>query len=223
SPTPLGHVVAPPPRDVLPDRAFVIERSDALRALAAHEGVSARAADEMIDSLLRGHVPPGAEALAPLLLPGTESVFDFLPEDTLVVIDDLEAGHQRMLRYAEESLENYELARGSGRLVCAPSEVALPPEALERAALARRPLILEQIDLADPADEVERLAISTRGHAELRAALTRARVSDTSLAPLVRRIEQWRAARYRIVLSMGSLSHAERLRGLLADYRVAAV
>src|SRR5213594_3670111 len=62
SQTPLGHVVAPPPRDVLPDRAFVIERSDALRALAAHEGVSARAADEMIDSLLRGHVPPGAEA-----------------------------------------------------------------------------------------------------------------------------------------------------------------
>ena len=92
SQTPLGYVVAPPPRDLLPDRAFVIERSDALRALGAREGVSARAVDELVDSLLRGHVPPGAEALAPLLLPGTETVFDFLPEDTLVVIDDLEAG-----------------------------------------------------------------------------------------------------------------------------------
>jgi transcription-repair coupling factor (superfamily II helicase) len=223
SQTPLGHVVAPPPRDLLPDRAFVIERSEALRALGAREGVSARAVDELVDSLLRGHVPPGAEALAPLLLPGTETVFDFLPDDTLVVIDDLEAGRQRMLRYAEESLENYELARGSGRLVCKPAEVALGPDALEREALARRALILEQIDLADPADGNERLAISTRGHAELRAALTRGRASETALAPLARRIAEWRAARYRVVLSASSLSHAERLRGLLADYRVAAV
>ena len=84
-------------------------------------------------------------------------------------------------------------------------------------------MILEQIDLADPTDGIERLAISTRGHGELRAALTRARASDTALAPLVRRIEEWRAVRYRIVLAAGSLSHAERLRGLLADYRVAAV
>jgi transcription-repair coupling factor (superfamily II helicase) len=223
SQTPLGHVVSPPPRDLLPDRAFVIERSQALRELGAREGVSARAVDELVDSLLRGHVPPGAEALAPLLLPGTETVFDFLPEDTLVVIDDLEAGRQRMLRYAEESLENYELARGSGRLVCPPDEVALGPDALEREALARRALILEQIDLADPADGAARLAITTRGHAELRAALARSRASETALAPLARRIADWRSARYRIVLSAGSLSHAERLRALLADYRVTAV
>jgi hypothetical protein len=178
----------------------VIHRSEALRELATREGVSARAVDELVDSLLRGHVPPGAEALAPLLLPGTETAFDFLPDDTLVVIDDLEAGRQRMLRYAEESLENYELARGSGRLVCAPSEVALNPEQLEHEALARRALILEQIDLADQADGIERLAITTRGHAELRAQLARARAGDTALAPLARRIADWRAARYRIVL-----------------------
>src|SRR5262249_59391580 len=106
-------------------------------------------------------------------------------------------------RYAEESLENYELARGSGRLVCAPGDVALAPEALGRAALARRPLILEQIDLADPADGIERLSLSAHGHAELRASLTRAPASETALAPLARRIADWRAARYRIVLSAG--------------------
>ena len=222
SQTPLGHVVAPPPRDLLPDRSFVIERSAALRELGASQGVAARAVDDLVDSLLRGHVPPGAEALAPLLLPGTETVFDFLPEDTLLVVDDLEAGRQRMLRYAEESLENYELARGSGRLVCEPNDLALGPEALEHAVLARRPLILEQIDLADPADGAERLSIATRGHAELRGALTRARTSEKALAPLARRIAEWRAARYRIVLSTASLSHAERLRGLLTGYGVEA-
>src|SRR6185436_11468318 len=96
------------------------------------------------------------------------------------------------------------------------------PEQLEQAALARRPVILEQIDLADPADGIERLAIHTRGHGELRAALTRARATDTALAPLARRIGEWRRARYRIVLSTGSLSHAERLKSLLGDYKVDA-
>ena len=94
--------------------------------------MAARAVDELVDSLLRGHVPPGAEALAPLLLPGTESVFDFLPDDTLVVVDDLEAGRQRLLRYAEESLENYELARGSGRLVCRPAKSRSRPRRSSR-------------------------------------------------------------------------------------------
>jgi hypothetical protein len=213
SQTPLGHVVAPPPRDLLPDRAFVIERSEALRALGAREGVSARAVDELVDSLLRGHVPPGAEALAPLLLPGTETVFDFLPEDTLVVIDDLEAGRQRMLRYAEESLENYELARGSGRLVCPPSEVALGPEALEQSALARR--------AADPrADRPRRPGRRHRAARDhdarpRRAARgARARAGERDRARAARAPDRRVArARYRIVLSAGSLSHAERLRG----------
>jgi len=222
SQTRLGRVVAPPPRDLLPDRAFVIERSEALRALGREQGVPSRAVDELVDSLLRGHVPPGAEALAPLLLPGTETVFDFLPADAIVVVDDPEAGRQRMLRYAEESLENYTLARGSGRLVCEPDAVALGADALEARVLARHPILLEPLDLGDPADGAERVTLATRTHAPLRQALSQARTSERALAPLAARIARWRAARYRVVLSTSQLSHAERLAGLLADYQLEA-
>ena len=76
-------------------------------------------------------MPPGAEALAPLLQPALESVLDYLPEDTLVVIDDPAAGRERLLRHADEALENYDVARASGRLVSPPEELALAPDALE--------------------------------------------------------------------------------------------
>jgi transcription-repair coupling factor (superfamily II helicase) len=221
SQTPLGSVVAPPPRDLLPDRGFVIERGDAIRALGAEQGVSARAVDELCDSLLRGHVPPGTEAIAPLLLPGTETVFDFLPEDTLVVVDDLETGRQRMLRYAEEALENHQLARESGRLACPPDALALGPDALEQAVLARRPLVFDPLELA-PLPGSGRATLASHGHTELRQALAHSRTHDRALAPLAQRIEAWREARYRIVLSASSLSHAERLRHLLVEYGVAA-
>ena len=218
----MGHAVAPPPRDLLPDRAGVIERSEALRALAREQGVPGRQVDELIDALLRGFVPPGVEALAPLLLPDAESVFDFLPADTLVVVDGLEAGRERLLRYAEESLENYELARGSGRLVCPPEQVALAADALESAVLARRPVLLEELDLADPADGAERIELRSQSQLELAAELQRARTGERALAPLAARLERWCEARYRVVLSTAQLSHAERLAHLLADYDISA-
>ena len=145
----LPAVVAPPPREILLDRSLVIERTPVLRELAAAQRIPARAVDELVDALLRGHVPPGAEALAPLLQPALESVLDYLPDDTLVVIDDPAPGRERLLHHAAEALENYDVARAAGRLVSPPEELSLAPDALERGVQARRPVTLERLEVAD--------------------------------------------------------------------------
>ncbi|MCH8891633.1 MAG: hypothetical protein IH827_11245, partial [Myxococcales bacterium] len=117
----LSHVVAPPPRELLINRSLVVDRSDEIRELAVEQDVSNRAVDELLDSLLRGHIPPGAEALAPLLQPTIETVFTYLPGDTLIVVVDPETGRDRMRQYASDAEENYEVARESGRVVAEPS------------------------------------------------------------------------------------------------------
>jgi transcription-repair coupling factor (superfamily II helicase) len=217
----LGYVVAPPARELIPDRSLVIERSEAIRAHAAEQGSDSSLVDGLLDTLLRGSVPPGAEALAPLLSRGLETVLDFLPEDTLVVIDDLDAGRGRLLRYAEEMYENHALARVSGRPVCEPGELALAPDVLERAVLERKPVLLDALDLpVAPGDTVLTLRAPDQG--VLRRALTQTRTHVHALTPLAERIAGWRKSRYRIVLTAPSLSHAERLRSLLADYDVSA-
>jgi len=221
SQAPLPYAVAPPPRELLIERSLVIERQEALRALAAEQGLGARDVDELIDTLLRGNVPPGGEALAPHLLRGMESVFDFLPADTLVVVDDAGAGRTRLLRYAEDALSNYELSRASGRLVAPPDALALAPDALEQALLARNPVLLERLD-ADHGDGIATSRVYSESQEDLRRELTRARSHSQALAPLAQRIAAWREARYRVVLAAPSLSHAERLRALLADYKIDA-
>jgi transcription-repair coupling factor (superfamily II helicase) len=218
----LPYAVAPPPRELLLDRSFVIERSEALRELAAEQGVAPRAVDELIDSLLRGHVPAGAEALAPLLQPGLESVFDFLPDDTLVLVDDPDAGRERLLRYARETLENFDVALESGRLVTPPGQLTLSADALADAVQARRPVQLERLELSDPTRTAQRYTVRATGHDELRRALLQARTSETPLAPLVGRLSEWRAAKWRTVLSCRSLSQAERLRHLLSEHGIEA-
>jgi transcription-repair coupling factor (superfamily II helicase) len=222
SQAPLGYVVAPPPRELLIDRSRVIERSQEIRSLATAQKLEPRAVDEFLDSLLRGHVPPGAEALAPLLLRSMESVLDFLPDDTLIVVDDLEAGQQRLLRYTQEAYENFDLAREAGRLVLPPAALALEPDALAQGVDARRPVRLEQLEAADPASGATRYSVRAYAHDELRRALLKARSGERALDPLVEQLQVWRDERWRVVLSASSLSHAERLRGLLADYAVEA-
>jgi transcription-repair coupling factor (superfamily II helicase) len=221
---PLGYAVAPPPRELLIDRSLVIERQDLLRDLAREQGVSSRSVDAMVDGLLRGHLPPGVEALAPLLLRDTETVLDFLPADTQIIIDDYDAGRARLVRYSEEAYEAFELARESGRLALPPDELILSPEMLDEAIRVRHPVHLERHsrDELDGLEKSTRHALHTSDHEDLRRALAQTRTSETALEPLVDQILRWREERLRIVLAASSLSHAERLRTLLDDYGVDA-
>jgi transcription-repair coupling factor (superfamily II helicase) len=216
------YAVAPPPRELLFDRSLVIERSERLRELAAAQKVPPRTVDELVDALLRGHLPPGVEALAPILQPRLESVFDFLPDDTFIVVDDAAAGRQRLLRFAEETLENFDVALESGRVVAPPRELTLSADVIADDVRARRPVQLERLEVADAARRAERFTLRTTGHDELRSALRKSRSSDAPLGPLVTRLEAWRAARWRTSLFCGSLSQAERLRHLLDRHGISA-
>jgi transcription-repair coupling factor (superfamily II helicase) len=214
----LSYAVAPPPRELLLSRSLTIERSAAIRELASAQRIPNRAVDELLDSLLRGHIPPGAEALAPLLQPGVESILDYLPDDTLVVIDDPEAGHERLVRYVSEAFENFDVAKQSERVVCPFAQLALAPEEIEQALLERRPILLERLDVADADAPGERYSLRTRSHDSLRRELVKSRLADQALEPLVTSLARWCDAHWRVVLFASALSGAERLRHLLSEY-----
>jgi transcription-repair coupling factor (superfamily II helicase) len=165
-------------------------------------------------------VPPGAEALAPLLQPALETVFDFLPEDTLVLVDDPDTGRDRLLRHAGEMLENFDVAVEGGRVVCPPDQIALPADELVERVEARRPVQLERLELRDASRSAARFTVRASSHEELRLALLRARTGDAPLAPLVECLEKWSAGRWRTVLTCASLSQAERLRHLLDQHGI---
>jgi transcription-repair coupling factor (superfamily II helicase) len=218
----LSHVVMPPPRELLVDRDLVIDRSAAIRELADEQQVEPRAVDELLNDLLRGHVPPGAEALAPLLQPAMETIFDFLPEDTLIVLDDPLAGHERLERYEVDAFQNFEVAQASGRVVAPPTSLMLGRDEIDARLRTRRPITFERLDVADARDSAKRIRLRTRDNSELRQELVRSRSSDAALEPLIRRIASWQEDRTRVVLTAASLSGAERLRTLLSEYGVEA-
>jgi len=210
--------VAPPPREILFDRELVVERSDEIRSLAESQGVPARSVDTLIDSLLRGHLPPGVEAVAPLLQPAMETVVDFLSSDALIVVDEPAQGRDRLRRFMEEGRENYHAARSAERLVSPPDELLIPAETLERAIAQRQPVSLEQVLITGGPDPGEIYPVEVRGHEDLAIRIQGARTSGDALAPLMDQLWEWMQERWRVTLSASSLSGVERLRTLLREY-----
>ncbi len=218
----LQRVVAAPAREILGDRELFVSRSDAIRELGARQGVEPRKLDELLDTLLRGSLPPGAEAMAPLLQPATETVFDALPDDTLVVIDEPAAGRDALLRTDAERLDNWNGAQNGERVVCAPDELALGADAVQAEVARRAPVELERLEVAagDGA-----LTVRSESQEELSAVLrTRRNEAATggALEPLVQALERWCGEGLRVVLSAAALSGADRLHTLLGEYGVAA-
>lgn len=214
----LSSVACAPAREMLFPRDRVIEQGDRLRELAAAANVPASDVDGLIDALLRGSVPPGAEVLAPILLRAQESVLDFLPDDTLILVDDLDGGEKRLAHYQEEIQSGFATAQIAKRLVCAPQACYVEPAQLLATIRTRRAVFLEQLDLLDSQSPAENFALATEAHDELRRRLLQARSEDAALQPLIDALAAWQRDRFRITLTAHSLSSAERLRTLLHEY-----
>jgi len=207
----------PPPRELLFDREEVIERDDAIRNAVRTQGVSENEVDELMNALLRSHVPPGAESLAPLIQPDLETVFDYLPADALVVLEEPEEALARAEQVYGEIESNHDAAKGE-RLSVPLEDLLLDPEAVGEALAEQHPISIERLDIVDAEGEDGRHHVDTRNQDELRRELTTTRSHDRALAPLVDRTNAWLNDKWRVVIACSSLSSAERIKTLLFEY-----
>lgn len=215
----LDRAAAPPPRELLFSRERVIDRGDELRLLGLERDDEAQA-NELLDALLRGHLPPGIEALAPLLQTRQDSVFDYLPADTLIVIDDPDAAFERVEQYLADAAHNFEVAQEAGRICSPPDALLLSAEELRAATYERKPVTLPRLLIeGEPNDEV-RVAVKSDDQGELRRALARSRTHERALTPLADQLGVWMVERWRVTIACHSQSAAERLRSLLGAYGI---
>ncbi|MEN8158646.1 MAG: transcription-repair coupling factor [Myxococcota bacterium] len=213
----LDRLVAPPPREILATRELVVERTDVIRSLASTQGVPARAVDALLDALLRGALPPGAEAIAPLLQPALERFLDFLPDDALVVIDEPDAGRERLTRFQVEALEGHAGAATGERVVCEPDALLVGADDLVAAIEARRPISLERLEAGGPGPIH---VVHSSAQEDLARRLREARGASAPLRPLARALAGWCEEGLGVTLTASSLSGAERIAALLGEYGI---
>jgi transcription-repair coupling factor (superfamily II helicase) len=177
---------------------------------------------EVLDAI--GSATPffGMEALLPgFHAEGLGSLFDFLPPEPIVYLDDA-AELARSLKELWTDLEKeYQTALERGELALPPSAHFLEPAEV-MAGLARARGQVRRHDVWMGTDDPIRVTASET-HA-IRAEIEASHGDGPGglLAPLLRRLEDWRSRGLASVIACGSHSAADRLRRLLEDRRMAA-
>jgi transcription-repair coupling factor (superfamily II helicase) len=217
SQTKSATVLVPPPRELLFDREGVVRQSEAIRRQALEQGIAVSEIDALIDALLRGHLPPGAESLAPLIQPDCESFFDYLPDNILVLLEEPEEAAARLEKLSNEITANFEAAKGE-RLTVSIESLVLSAEEMSAELAAKNPIRIERLDVELSTDEQGRQRIETQTQDELRRKLVSSRSHERALAPLADRCHAWLQDRWRVVIACSTLSIAERIRSLLSEY-----
>ena len=207
----------------IPPRAYRIPHDlDALLQRVRGIGRERRVPESNIyavtEPLARRHAPPGIENLEALLHDELETLFDYVPQGALLVVDDPETGRARARAYTEEIFEAHARATSQDRLVCDPLELYTTDDTAWDAVVARRPLLLDPLGILGGSPLEEAIEVRALAHAELRREIERERGSGRAMAPLAVRLRNWTAAGHRVRISCPSLSAADRLADILADY-----
>src|SRR5512138_2528168 len=171
---------------------------------------------EVLDAVDAGAPFFGMEALLPGFHGGgLATIFEYLPAGTAAYVDDA-AGVEEALRDLDGELDR-EHAGAVRR-----EELALAPgahflradEALAR--LAERPIVRRHRVWLGTAEPVRFPLVETSG---IRGEIEAAHGDEGALAPLARRLEEWRRRGLAAVVACGTPSATDRLRRLLEDRR----
>jgi len=171
---------------------------------------------EVLEAVDGGAAFFGMEALLPGFHPGgLGTVFDYLPPGTAAYVDDLAAVEEALGALEAELHREHEGALRREELALPPAAHFLPAaEALLR--LGARPTVSRH-RLWLGADEPIRFSLEeTTG---LRGEIEAAHGDEGALAPLTRRLEEWRRLGIATIVASGSASATDRLRRLLEDRR----
>jgi transcription-repair coupling factor (superfamily II helicase) len=214
-----AEVLVCPAREALFGDAARAAAKEAIRALAEQVNRPTSRVREVLDAIDAGTPFFGLEALLPAFHPGgLTPLAAHLPPQTAVFVDDAAA--------VDEALEglSVELAREHAAAL-AREELALPPEthylSLEeaRSRLAALPGVRRHgvwLGTGDP------IRFSLGDTTALRGEIEAAHGEEGALAPLTRRLEDWRKRGLTAVVACGTPSTTDRLRRLLEDRRQAA-
>ncbi len=186
---------------------------------AAELGVDRDRAGQVLEQLGEQVRFPGIEFLLPLIYqdPGSQTLFDYLPQDTPCLLHDPVAIRRKVDLVWERILANYQEAATDG--------VALSPGSLflDRQELESRLQESSRVDLCtlpDPDAPQPPVMLQVGEHSLLKQEIDLERKKRGVLAPLADRLLNWQKAGDTIMLACRSSRQAGHFEEMLAGYQI---
>jgi transcription-repair coupling factor (superfamily II helicase) len=220
----LKEVWFPPAREAVLTRDTTRRAKDRVQQLADMIDLPTTRARALIEDVTAGRAFFGAEGMLPAYYETLDSLFDYLPADAIVVLDDPPELTKSLRDELERAAADVQVKASEPVFLPATfyvEEAEVTRELASRAvvALHRTPVVGaagEGIAAWENAEGA--LDLASRTHADLERAVKAARASKgrtMALTPLARRIVHWQDNGLRVFLAARAQTQAERLAGLL--------
>jgi transcription-repair coupling factor (superfamily II helicase) len=218
----VNEAIILPAREVTLEKARLDEIVGRFRARALKQELPRTTVRKIVQRIKEQGVFPGIENLTPMIYDRMDTLFDYLPEGTVIIADNPAELAQAAAKSAQLAQVNYEKACSEKHLCVEPADLFLSWEEID-AELTRR----EAVCLAPLAvtGDVDRLTVNvdTADNSDLRQALQQARKTDQPAAPLLRWIAEQQDAGRTMVMVCETDRQIGRLCAILAPHDIDAV
>ena len=219
----LEEAVLLPASDILfpgPARAAVLRKNVATHADELGRGTEN--IDRSLEQLQQGIRFPGIEFFLPLIYhnPAPQTLFDYLPAETVCVLHDPPAIQQKVDLVRERIQANFQEASSKGPAL-KPESLFLDEQTLQ-GYLDKR-LRINLSPLPDPDAEQPPIMLQVGDHSLLKQELDLERKKRGLLAPLVDRMLAWQRDQESIFFSCRAGRQAAHFEEMLAGYRIQTV
>jgi transcription-repair coupling factor (superfamily II helicase) len=237
----IEEILIGPVDEVLNNERTLMQARLRLASLADDLHYSTLELQQLLQDLHSGLRPFGLQALMPGFYPELATLQDYLPSDTLFLLDDPSELSIESRRYFERMEHGYQDVLEHGHLAFAPNEFLQTWEEIEESAAKFSRIEHHSILTLDPhnpdAQTMEKSAqksfldargrlvfpYNTRNQQALRNVLqSLPPTQERRLQPLVDELHNWQEHRMRVLLVCGSKGQALRLKELLRLYDVEA-
>lgn len=220
---------SPPDLLVLPVREVSLKRDQPLGEIV--RAIEKRAQDLEIERKERNFILEafqegvpfaGIEFLVPYFYPELAPVFSYLPNDTLVWLDEAAQVEAAVGSFARQSWERAAKAKEEGCFIPPVESLYLSEAEWAEGLFSFRQILAESLDVVPLKGKAADSLITVKSYlnSDLRLEISTMQAKEPSLKPLVERLEEWKQERLFFVVP--TPSDANRLQELLAHYEAAA-
>ncbi len=210
---PQGLIV--PVKDVLLRPEFIREAEKRLKNSLLLDPQTADAAGELLEKIEQGVPIPAVDLFSPFFYDRLESLFDFLPAKTVLVLDEPPDLEEAFSRFEEGLEEAWQAAAGRGEFWPTPKELFIPKKEWESLLELFPSLIFQGLEVAEAGPS---LSLVTESQERLRGELLASKSEEGILRLLAERIRGAKDKGIRTLLVVSSLRSAQRLEEMLSRH-----
>ncbi|MGD9139753.1 MAG: transcription-repair coupling factor, partial [Desulfobacterales bacterium] len=211
-----------PAKEVILDRSTLPQIISRIRALANELEVPVTHARNIIDKIRNDADLPGIESLMPIIYSGLDTIFDYVPQDTLIVTINPEELEKNAKETEARVLLNYKSTRDENRLCVEPREIFLDWSQVAAFISDRKPLTFKMLDVLKSDVQNQANACQFKPqiqyNTDLSMEIKNSQEKEQLLRPLLRWLASQRQSGFTTYVVCRTQTQAARLAALLDPY-----